>query len=101
MYVLLLPLGYCKYVGTCLPISIIVLKISVVHRECQHSGVMVEPKIIISTLNPLNLFRSELGQPGEIVLKKLNLPDKYKTIFQYYFVLFLFFLIPRFWQTMS
>lgn len=51
---------------TCLPISIIVLKISIVHRECQDSGVMVEPKIIIGSLNPFNLLRSELRQPGEI-----------------------------------
>lgn len=43
------------------------LKLSIVHRKCQDSGVMVEPKIIIGTLNPLNLLRSELWQPGEIL----------------------------------
>lgn len=55
--------------GELVPVSIIVLKISIVHRECQYSGVMVEPKIIIGSLNPFNLFRSELWKPGEIILK--------------------------------
>jgi len=49
-----------------LPIGIIVLKVSIFHRERQDSGVMVEPKIIIGSLNPLNLLRSELRQPAEI-----------------------------------
>lgn len=73
-----------RYVGTYLPISIIVLKLSIVHRECQDSGVMVEPKIIIGSLNPLNLLRRELRQPVEIVLNKLNVPHKCKTIFHYF-----------------
>lgn len=59
--------GYCRNVGTCLPICVIMLKLSIVHRKCQNSCVMVEPKIIIGTLNPLNLLRSELWQPGEIL----------------------------------
>ncbi len=84
MYDLLLPLGYCRYVGSCLPIGIIVLKVSILHRECQDSSVMVKPKIIIGTFNPLNLLRSELRQPEEIILKELNLPDKCKTIFHHF-----------------
>lgn len=59
-----LSLGSC-YVFTCLPIGIIVLKLSIVHRERQNSGVMVEPQKIMGALNPLNLLRSELRQPGE------------------------------------
>lgn len=57
-----------RYVGTCLPIGIIVLKVSILHRECQDSGIMVEPKIIVGTLNPLNLLRCEFRKPGGIVL---------------------------------
>lgn len=55
------------YVGSS-PIGIVMLKISVVHGKCKDSGVMVEPKIIICTLNPLNLLRGKLWQPGEILL---------------------------------
>ena len=54
------------------------LKVSVVHREGQDRGVMVEPKVIIGTLNPIYLIRSEYRQPGEIEVKLLNLPVKCK-----------------------
>lgn len=40
-----------------LPVSIVVLKVSKIHRECQDSGVMVEAKIIIGALYPLDLLR--------------------------------------------
>lgn len=52
-------LRYCRYGGS-LPISIIMLKFPILDRKRQDSGVMVEPKIIIGTLNPLNLLRCEL-----------------------------------------
>ena len=68
---------------TCLPICIIVLKVTVLNRECQDSGVMVEAKIIIGALNPVYLLRSELGQPGGIKLDQLHLPDKCKMMFCY------------------
>lgn len=45
------------YVGSFLPVGIIVLKVSKIHGECQDSGVMVEPEIIIGTFNPLDLLR--------------------------------------------
>lgn len=51
---------------TSLPISIIMLKIFVVHRKCKDGGVMVKSKIIIGTLDPFYLLRSELWQPAEI-----------------------------------
>lgn len=80
---LLILLGY-RSSGTTLPVSIIVLKISIVHRKCKYGGVMVEPKIIIGSLNPLNLFRSELWKPGEIILTQSNLPFKCKTFFSFF-----------------
>lgn len=42
------------------------LKVPIVHRECQNSGVMVEAKVIIGTLDPLNLLWSELWQSGKM-----------------------------------
>lgn len=54
------------------------LKVSILHREGQDRSVMVEPKIIIGTLNPIYLIRSEYRQPGKIEVKLLNLPVKCK-----------------------
>lgn len=42
------------------------LKFSIVYRKCQNSGVMVEAKVIVGTLDPLNLLWSELWQSAEI-----------------------------------
>lgn len=52
-----------QYAGSFLPVCIIVLKVSKIHRECQVSGVIIEPEIIIGTVNPL----------GEIQNKCVNL----------------------------
>lgn len=54
--------------------------IFIVQRECQNSGVMVESKVIMGTSNPINLLRSELWQPGEIVLKSVNLNIKQSSV---------------------
>lgn len=99
-YDMLLPLDVCWFVGARLPICIIVLKVTKVNRECQDSGVVVEAKIIIGSLNPVYLLRSELRQPGWIKSNQLNLPDECKTVSRYS-LLGLFFVIPRFEQTSS
>lgn len=62
-----------RYVGSFLPVGVIVLKVSKIHRKCQDSGVMVEPKIIIGTFNPLDLLRRKVRQPGDIQKKFLDL----------------------------
>lgn len=67
---------YCKFIIMSIPIGIIVLKISIVQRGCKNSSVMVEPKIIIGTLNPLDLLWSELWQPEEITINEFTVPDE-------------------------
>lgn len=48
------------------PVAIVVLEVFIIHREAQNSGVMVEAKVVVGTLYPLNLLGSELWQSGEI-----------------------------------
>lgn len=48
------------------PVSVVVLEVFIVYRKSEYSGVMVEAKVIIGTLYPLNLLGSELWQSGEI-----------------------------------
>lgn len=43
-----------------LPVGIVVLQVAIVNRECQDSGIMVKTKVVMGSLSPLDLLRSEL-----------------------------------------
>lgn len=53
------------YVGSS-PVSVVVLEVFIVDRKSENSGVMIEAKVIVGTLDPLNLLGSELWQSGDI-----------------------------------
>lgn len=64
-----------------LPVTIIVLKVFIIHGECQDSSVMVKPKIIIGTLDPFDLLRGKLRQTGDNEIKYVNLFDNCKILY--------------------
>lgn len=86
--------------GLCLPVCIVMLKVSVLYWECQNGGVVVEAKIIISAFYSLNLLWSKLRQPTEFSQMKKNI--RVSTIlFRHNILCVLRVSIPRFWQTSS
>lgn len=44
------------HVISLLPVCIIVLKVLVIQVKSQHSGIMIEPKVIIGAFYPFHLF---------------------------------------------
>lgn len=44
------------------------LQVFVVDRECEDRGVMIKSKVVIGTLDSLDLLCCEFWQPGEIII---------------------------------